>query len=1543
MAKKKTAPVKLSVDDYEPLLVAISSRAVDTCLMGAKCLALLEDPRAFGLLMQLSREDEGSVRLETCRSFAQLGDRRAVDRLCTLLVDVDAKVRDAAYTALQKISRDEPLIAAEHGLASDFEDVRRRGLETLVRSAKKSELRKVDEPAGQLLKQALSDSVAPVRMEAFKFVLNSNVGGGQDATLRFLLTSAHADVRREVLNEVMAEDKQLWSETMMFEMLSDPDSGIRSEAFEFLNKKYDKDQTGWLSEAIRSSHVDIRKQACERLIKIGNSTAQATLALAINDEDSEIRQLALQSLVAKGATDSLVTALESSYLGVRLAAAKALAQNGDERCKEVLLTIAGEDCPESESEQKLWEPRVCEALGGLLMLGDSETVEFLVERCGHKNEEVRHHAANALKWTADLETVDLIQPLLQHEDDKVRLPAAVACGLHGDLISARLVISPLGKDSPLENKDRLTVAAALGDDTENQLVQLLDVQSIPLANSALLILLCRDWLKHDGTPRRILAALAARDARIRLVAAKALQAFADPERLGSVIAEVFNDRSENDEWTVEPEVVRQIAEMLVFSRPHVQCRAISLLSRLNEAKQKKWDFGWLWFSNRFEKELEAAKSAAGNQKFAKLTVDQSTLDQLAFGTYVGLAREQGGFHYRKYWPRFGWSVETVRLAAVRKLFDLSPSSDEFHEAAVSVLTHTCTGPWASVRVLAFEKLKELGVDDTRRAEVGISSSKFDLAVKGLELLTASASAAKRKEVLSEAILNQPRIIAIEAAKMLREDVGSVKTCEVCLDSSNDSVKKTAVAWVAEDYADSAAAKKLLRQLAADAPLAIRTVAMEQLVNQRDESAFDAIAEDLKDANSKLNRGKCYKWLRRLQDERTSDFLLSLLDEQQPDVDAAGLLSVIGEFRDPSACSQLLENLDHKDWATHVTKALVQISGFDQRIHDPNDLRAHDRSWMDAQHARRGEVLALLLDRTIELGQVNRAKALIASARWCLTDEVNSPLERLCSSSDEATRVSACEAISFRGEHRGASVEVLKSVVGHRDPMTQLLAAEGLAKAGQDDGLAVLMSAVEMMEDLRLRRRAVLAIGRLGSERGLDVLLKLVTHEAHALQPTAAEAIGYLGQSGQKEKIFGILNSLVAQEGTAGTRAIVGLRHMNTPEAWNVIRSKAGTTSHSLSRAVVIQQLGYDPSSETQDLLVDLLERYPNDMDTQLAAARRSFGSESIVPDIAFLKGRNGNRGELTSPEVDSLNRVCDRATPEQILELTSRCPSRARAKLTTQLLLMDEPPIKEALKELESPSAATVELAAKIVGRSGEKKHAKPIGLVLLGRLEKYTLESQRLRRQNETESRPFLQDRAALISLVWAAGRLGGSGKALLSLLTENQSSSHFANLRIAAIRGLVNEKLTAAMEADLRVLLSDLDPEIRKAASEMLIAKSKKPEDVGEALISDRYAFDNLSRTAQDKVEPVLKTAARSSHYQPRALLQLAKSGDHKTLATVAEDVSIDLRSRLGAIEGLAKIANSSAEKVLVSLGKSANLPELKKAAWRGLRRSKRAGAKS
>ena len=1557
MAKKKTTTsAKLSAADYDPLLIAASSRSVDTCLLGARCLALLGDPRALGLLMQLSREESAEVRLETCRSFEQLGDRQAIDRLCALLDDDDVKVRDAAFSALAKIctAAKIPLEAAQQGLAVSHEDVRMRGLELLVRHAKKSKANLSDDAVGELLKQTLNDSKT-VRSESFKFVLNSRIGGDHESALRFALQSRHSDVRTEVLTELIAEEKQPWAYGLAIDMLDDPDESVRTMAFEHLQKQH-KDagaekKLAWLSAAIETPRADIRLLACQRLVKINTTAAQSVIGKAIEDEDNNVRQFALRSLIDRGAKQELIAALQSEHIGIKLSAATALSRQGESAARPVLEEFVSVPMPDrlevGDERVEVWQQITTNAIAGLAALEDPATLPVYVSLCSHENEMVRREAAKALRNVVDEKSIAELQPLLRSDDEHVQQAAAFACSLYGDLGAGRSILASSG-ESPVSSSDRLCAAIALGSSSEIKLIQLLDESNnIQRPNTVLLVLLCRDWLDHDGTPRRIVAALAARDARLRLLAARALQSFSDSKALGEVIAYVFNHRIQSQSFEIDSKVIHAVACVLVFGRGPLLCHLIDHLDTLSESKQDKWDTGWQWLSQRYASEIKEAQAKAKKQKLKTIEPDAETLDQLAFGTYVGLAREHGGYHALRHQPHFGWSIANVREEALRRLRAMAQDDKSYLEPVVSVVTHTCGDPLQSVRLKAFEILEELGVEDQTRAEIAINSRQLDLAVKGLSLLTSSVKKSERKAILTQTILNesssmdrQRAAISLEAASMLKEEIGSVATCKICLDAS-PAVALKSVSWVADDFESDDAAKKLIRELAADAPQAVRERAIDSLVKNKDEQAFDAIVSVASETNPKIDRSRCFSWFSELGDSRASEFLLGLFDNPDFNIDTRQLLLTVGQLRDVAAVPRLLELMERDDLRSGASTTISIISGFSQQVLDPDD-QWPDRLWVDAQHPRHGDILAALMMRHLELNATKMLDRYIRDARWCLTSEVDPPLSRLVEHSDEKLRRLAVEAVSFRAEKRDGDIESLQKAVEQRDPVTQFLAAEGLAKAGNADGMSVLLSAAEMMDDLSFRRRAVLALGRLADERALDPLLKWVTHDGHALQDSAAEAIGPLGKSEHREKVLKILLGLVAREGSAGPRAIVGLRHMDVSEGWDEIRKLADSQIAGPMRNFARQQLGYDSSDATKDLLIQLLESHEHGGDVNvMASARRCFGHDSIIPDVAFLKGRHHNEGPLGELELECLKRICETADPAEIFELVSRCPPYARRRLTHHLLSLDPLPIDQATTALADPDSQTVRLAAHVVGRHGDKKQAKSISDSLEHWMQRYCEMSEMLNRTNTAFGDDLLNLYKVCSQLIWAASRVGGADKQLLAIVTEHLPDRHFRNLRRAAMRGLQNAKLTAAQEKQLLPLLEDYDAQIRDLAGELLVKKETNQQKVAEALLADRRPFDRMAASEGMKFTKTLTTAAESAHYQARALPHLIAEKDHKTLSAVARDEQRDLPTRLGAIEGLARMAEKAAEKTLLAIGKDEKTDDaLRKAAWRGLR-SKRAKA--
>jgi ParB family transcriptional regulator, chromosome partitioning protein len=150
----------------------------------------------------------------------------------------------------------------------------------------------------------------------------------------------------------------------------------------------------------------------------------------------------------------------------------------------------------------------------------------------------------------------------------------------------------------------------------------------------------------------------------------------------------------------------------------------------------------------------------------------------------------------------------------------------------------------------------------------------------------------------------------------------------------------------------------------------------------------------------------------------------------------------------------------------------------------------------------------------------------------------------------------------------------------------------------------------------------------------------------------------------------------------------------------------------------------------------------------------------------------------------------------------------------------------------------------------------------------------------------------------------------------------------------------MTPEVVAALEAAALGGDFELRAAAAQALGRRAPdRAAAMAAQLLSDRVSFHRL--TLGDGTDPgsTLRPAARQVHYHGVVLPGLIERGDVESLAVVAEDRSLPEATRLGAVEGLAAMAQVPAEDVLRRIGLNAEIDEeLRKAAWRALRRSGR-----
>jgi ParB family chromosome partitioning protein len=1516
--------------DVEPLLQATASRALDTSLRGARGLAWLGDPRAFGLLLQLSREENAAARAEVCLTMGALDDPRAVERLRSMLHDPQAEVRDAAFTALTRIHQSDPLLAAESGLNAPHEDVRRRGLQALTAEVRKDPS---GGPALELLARALNDSAPAVRSEAFKAALGLRAAGGGSAALRFAMRSVHADVRREVLTEATAQVGEPWGWDLVLGFLNDPDPALRSEAFDFGAKRTKGLEL--LDAGLGSRYADLRKRSVDALVKKATPAAQALLVRALDDEDRDVRLAALASLVDADALAALGPALGSAHADVRVQAATALARHGDPRAFAPLRDLATAPEPPEPERRAEWLQLTASALEGLGVLGDPAALPHVIPLLDSPEAVARKAAARALVWVTPPGATDALRQALPHADPEVKYRAALGLAYAGDASVSSLVFSEAA-GKVLTVAEQVAAALALGDAGEGQLVAYLDDAREATRARAFLLLMMREWKAPRGDAARCLACLSSRSPRLRLDAARALEALPDPAALAGFVAALVNDRGGKPAWTVPAAVVDDLAGLLVHGAPHPRARTALLLDLLNRDDQAAFDQAGAVHAARFAAERAALGGRAGPRPLAP-PGGFGALRELAFGAYVGLVREQGGSAGKKKDAGTDPQVVRVRQSALGRLLALAKADPRHAAAAIPVFVQAMGDPNQVVRVQALENAQACGLGAAALASEAIGTGFTDLGVRGLELLTGGASEADGQAVLERTMLARKDDLAVESARLLAARRGEAAVAERALEAAYEPLRAQAVAWLGADYDKGDAARQALRRAAGSRHRGVREAAAYELAGKKDPAAFDALAAILGAATLPHPQKRAARALLALGDPRTPGVLIDRV-EKDPGGTAATdeLLRAAGEARRPEAADRLLGLWDsHPKPRESIFRAVLTVSGHDQPIEDPEDERP-DARWLEEQHPRNDAVLARLIQRVSAPADVRYLSRLFEPARWARGEEVGPALAALVNHPDEGARRAAVRALGWRLRKRGGDPEPLRKALAHRDPVTQFLAAEGLARAGRADGLNVLLASVDLAGDLDVRRGAVAALGELADERALDALLKLATDDGHALQEPAAEAIGHLGRSPRAPEVFALLARLARGDSGVAFCALHGLRWFDSPAGWAIVRGRAADASDRF-QAVAVGLLGHNDDPATRDLLLRLLaDGVSRDLVVEaMTAARRLWGPGALEPAYAAL--RNEDAASLDDFD-ELLALVRDRGEPRRVFEILPACADDVREALATGLLGRAELPVAEARSALGSPDPRTAGVAARVLGRAGPG--AADAGPALAEALARW-LGVWREKRRAYDDATPGMGEgpevQACLRRLVWAAGRLG---EAVAAVAADPSDDPEFQPVRLEAVLALAAAAATPAAVAALEAAARDGAPGVRAAAAQALgrLDPSRAAALAG-ALLSDGPSFRRLPRDSEVVAE-VERRAAGQVHYQGVALPGLIERGELATLAAVAEDRAAPKATRLGAIEGLAALAIEPAEAVLLRIGTRADDEDVTRwAALRGVPRSRRA----
>ena len=1558
---------------YNVLLQGMSNRHADISFLAAFALAVLQDQRAFGMLLVLSQEPTTAIRAGVGRAFAWLNQEDSIPTLEILLNDNAPEVRDTAFTALQKLQAN-ALLTAERGFASQHQDIHARSLKTLLdifaepeasEQPRKSLLGSLKsallgqkteantapkndaEHALQLLQTALNDPFEPIRQETFKTCLNRQLGGSDLDTLRLLLSSRYENLHREVLNELMAKSRVLpaldWVEPFLLELFNDRFAGVRTEALRFaLNDKKRFDTQTVLAAAVKSSFADVQGEALVYIQKYPSKANQAHLPALLNDQHESLRNLAIKLLVDADQQKALLQALQSPYDDVQVTAANALVKWGEPAAFKTLETLLVRPEPNVKAEKDQWLRITAQALSGLGSTAQVQAFPILQAYLQSTHASLVEVAAKALPYVVSAEQIPFLLELQADERPVVRAHAGLALALLAEPQAKAVLAETKLVEQQLSIQQRLAAQLALESATPLNLQSFLRQPKTFIP--AVLALASHEFLLHGDEPTLSTWALSLNQPDLQQFCADLLVRYSDVAARWTYLEQWLQqqqataDSKDNDKrWAFNAVTLQQIAAILVYGNGHLKSYLLDILVRLNSGMTgKEWQLQYEAFTKRFAADIKATEAKVVPPAQAK--PEQAAWNQCAFGAYLGLVRQEHS--------------QSSRLKVLRSLQDLAQRDKALYDSVMSSFLTLLNHEQVEIRLFAFDTLQTMGIDLALLGNTATTSPRTDIARKGLELLIKHYPLKQSHQLLQNLIGSNHEILAPEAWKLYSEDVGLVKAAPFALQSNFSELRTQVVAELAAHYTD-AGVPALLVEASSNSLIPVALKAAETLTQQKHPQALNVLVGLFKRATDIQKRG-VLNAMCLIPNAEPAQWLVNYLNTDFLANDLLNLVyDVIANQRPVEVFKPLLKRLEQQPKeAKAIIKALTTITGFDQRIEDYDDESA-DKRWLELQFPRHEDLLIQLFNTLLRLNYLDEAMRLVHALGWVQTKEADKALADALPVLDTAQLTPVLKAMSHRALKRAGRVNGLLTMIAHKDLDVQFLAAEGLANSGHQQGFSILMAAMDYQKNDEFRKRAALALGKSGDERALDKLLKLAEDKEHFLHETAIEAIGHLGKGEQGERIFKQIKSRLLNAeyfSDLAEHALNGLRWLNTQEAWALVQNYAADSSHYSSyRVHAVSLLQYRDTEATRSFLLKILREEASEMDVVEAAfntARLLWKADANTAsevDYALLQGHY--------PQIDAklLERIVTTAPTATLLELLGKDyapddPDYAQYIVNTLgqgLLNRTDYQAEELQTLLTANKAEVIEFVARLVGRM--EKVSKALASRLEQTLETYFVRWQTIHKRLEqnpkdTEIQKTEQSLAkTLQQLLWTSVQQHLQPERLLKLLTTEQKAERPFQVHILTAL-LAVDKLTEKQVVDALVSLQSSPVLQVNTLADQLIAKHQP-----QAQVDWQRLLAQPEVLLQDSFAKTLSAAAATAAHQAQVLPVLIAKQEVNTLAQIANDKQQQEALRLGAIEGLARIVTPEAEAALQTIKNAANDDDISKAAYRALRRWQRSQAKA
>ena len=563
----------LDDDDLAPLFAALICRHPDTALRGARAMALLEDPRATGALLQLSREPSAALRKDVVNallaaSVAMPGDDRLRTRLQWLLDDPDAGVRSDALDALLQLAEPQGdvglLQTAALALESGQPDVRERAMAIVVKFGPGASPANA-ERADALLGAALDDEASKVRSTAFK-TLWAWHGDAPEKVLPRASAARHADIRLEVVSELDRITGD-WADELLLAMVVDPTAEVGQAAYNALTRsKKNKDRAkAWKKKsevhlaALGSPRAKVRAAGCRGARNGEADVLRVRLIELLEDESAEVHEAAIEALdhLVPKDQQAFVTAYDSKFWGLRVRAGELHGKRRDRRAMSPMQALLALPEGDRNRPSPVLRQRAAAAMADV---GDETSMSAYVTLLSDDDPLVREMGARGLAAAVEPGLERPLVAALSHDDLPVRSWVAEGLARLGDPRAVPVLAGTLAHDHKPIRLGAILSFVALGPDGVRGIMQGLEDPDREIQDLVFAIVVARDLAlaRKELPPDLLMAALAASSPELRYVAARALEVRSDAEALHPLVEELVGPRkpdraSELDKWPSESE------------------------------------------------------------------------------------------------------------------------------------------------------------------------------------------------------------------------------------------------------------------------------------------------------------------------------------------------------------------------------------------------------------------------------------------------------------------------------------------------------------------------------------------------------------------------------------------------------------------------------------------------------------------------------------------------------------------------------------------------------------------------------------------------------------------------------------------------------------------------------------------------------------------------------------------------------------------------------------------------------------------------------